>query len=136
MPCSQVDVDWPIPWVQYDQNTAQSFDCGSKRYIPLGGWEVGARPPTITLSLNASVAFPTQEFSIYDTAGAVIGTSPTGVSAGVSTKIITLVFGSFDMDYLYANYVGPATDSLLITAVDGVSLPVFWQNFHGQHETT
>lgn len=133
MACSNPLVDWPIPWVTYDQNTSQPFGCGSKSYIPLGGWELGARPATVTLTLNAGAAASTQEFSIYDTSGVKIGTSPLGVPLGVSTKIITLVFGAFDIDYMYANFVSTGSP-LLITAVDGLALPTFWQNFHGQYE--
>ena len=133
MPCSTIYVDWPIPWVPYDQSASQPFGCGSKNYIPVGGWEVGARPATITLSLDASVEVPSQEFSIYDTGGVKIGTSPLGVPAGESTKVITLAFGAFDIGFMYANYVD-GTSPLLITAIDGLSVPAFWTSFKGQSE--
>lgn len=139
MPCTSYQGrDWPTPWVELEQNTpAPGFAfCspdGGWGYAPVGGWEVGARPSTITLTLDASVASPTQRFSIYDTNGVEIGTAPVGVPSGISTKVISLVYGSFDIDYMFAPYVSTG-GTLLITAVDGPTLPVFWKNFRGQYE--
>lgn len=156
--CTTPESGWPAPWppgleipanllVTGNQcaglgtNFHPALDTSGSASYPAPaptGWEVGARPSSVTITLT-SPAIRNVSFNLRDVLGGLIGSVNHACPVGSSTAVITTAFGSSDIGYLETALLdgGEGLNDMLVTSIDVegfTSAPAFWTSFKGQYE--
>ena len=159
MPCAVNGLSgWPSPWppgltipanTSYTGSFSICYGSGGTSFQPAvdtttapypapapSGWEVGARPSAITITISSPDARSIL-FELFDVDYNAIGSLPHECPIGESVAVLVPSFGSADIGSLVITvpYGMAGLDDMFVTDIStSVVATQFWQNFHGQYE--